>query len=64
MSVIVRLYTFAKRDNSTKLPTSEPVEYTCILKEECGVINNAICVYVTDILNYIIRKTDMIYLST
>ena len=42
MSVIVRLYTFPKRDNSTKLPDSDPAEYTCILKEECGVINPVI----------------------
>lgn len=42
MSVSVRLYTFPKRDNSTKLPDSDPVEYTCILKEECGVINPVI----------------------
>lgn len=50
MSVRVELYTFPKRDNSTKLPDSSPVGYTCILKEECCVINNAIRVYVTDIL--------------
>lgn len=45
MSVIVRLYTFSKRDNSTKLPDSNPVEFSCLLKEECGVINPVIILH-------------------
>lgn len=44
MSITVKLYTFSKRDNSTKQPpnTLTPTTYDCILKEECGIINPVI----------------------
>lgn len=44
MALTVDLYSFSKRDNSTKHPTGSPTTYSCILKEECGVINPVIVI--------------------
>ena len=42
MSFKVNLYTLSKRDNSTKRPSSTPVEHDCILKDGCSLFNPAI----------------------
>lgn len=42
MSFKVNLYTLSKRDNSTKRPTTTPVEHDCILKDGCSIFNPAI----------------------
>lgn len=44
MAITIELYSFSKRDNSTKHPTSEPATYNCLLKEECGIINPTIVI--------------------
>lgn len=44
MALTVDLYSFSKRDNSTKQPIASPTAYSCILKEECGVINPVIII--------------------
>lgn len=42
MSFTVNLYTLSKRDNSTKRPTGTGTEYSCILKDGCGILNPVI----------------------
>lgn len=42
MSFSVRLYTLSKRDNSTKRPTGDGTEYSCILKSGCGILHPTI----------------------
>lgn len=42
MSFKVNLYTLAKRDNSTKRPAGDPVEYDCRLKDGCSILTPAI----------------------
>ena len=39
MSFKVNLYTFAKRDNSTKQPTGSGDEFTCVLKSGSGIMH-------------------------
>lgn len=39
MAIQVRLYTFSKRENSTKLPDTQAHPYNCELKEECSILN-------------------------
>lgn len=41
MSIEVKLFSFSKRDNSTKQPPdgTPSQTYDCILKEECGIVN-------------------------
>lgn len=39
MSVIVNLYTFSKSLNSTKAPSGTPTPFTCVLKDDCSVLN-------------------------
>ncbi len=36
--IAVNFYTFAKRKNSTKLPTGSPTTYNCVLKDGCSMI--------------------------
>lgn len=43
MSFVVTLYTFKKRDNSTKRPTSgSGTDYNCVLKAGCGILHPTI----------------------
>lgn len=42
MSFTVTLYTFNKKENSTKRPTSVGASFNCIIKEESGVVNPSI----------------------
>lgn len=46
MSFKVRLYTFKKRDNSTKQPSGTgseaPTEYDCIMRSGCGILHPTI----------------------
>lgn len=39
MSFKVQLYTFAKRDNSTKQPTGTGTEFSCVLKSGSGIMH-------------------------
>ena len=39
MSFKVHLYTFAKRDNSTKQPTGSGDEFSCVLKSGSGIMH-------------------------
>lgn len=39
MSFKVNLYTFAKRDNSTKVPTGNGTEFNCVLKSGSGIMH-------------------------
>lgn len=42
MSFAVRLYTLKKRDNSTKQPTGNGTEFSCVLKSGSGILNPTI----------------------
>lgn len=39
MSFKVYLHTFAKRDNSTKVPTVTGTEFSCVLKSGSGIMH-------------------------
>ena len=39
MSFKVYLHTFAKRDNSTKVPTAQGTEFSCVLKSGSGIMH-------------------------
>lgn len=39
MAFNVQLYTFSKRDNSTKRPSGDGQVYSCVMKHGCGVLN-------------------------
>ena len=38
MALIVDLYTFAKKENSTAVPASTPLALSCVLKEDCSIL--------------------------
>ena len=42
MSFKVNLYSFNKRDNSTKRPSGDGTSFDCILKRGCGILNPVI----------------------
>ena len=45
MAITVELFTFSKRENSTRRPTAETENYTltyCNLKHNCGVVSPAL----------------------
>lgn len=42
MSFNVKLYTLKKRDNSTKQPTGDGTDYSCVLKDGCGILHPTI----------------------
>lgn len=42
MSINVNFYSFAKKENSTKIPTGTPTTYACVLKDSCGILNPSI----------------------
>lgn len=42
MSINVNFYSFAKKENSTKIPTGSPTTYACVLKDSCGILNPSI----------------------
>lgn len=44
MAITVDLYSFAKKHNSTAIPSSAPVSFACELKESCSIINPIIII--------------------
>ena len=42
MAITVDLYSFAKKHNSTAVPSSAPLSFSCVLKEGCSIINPVI----------------------
>ena len=42
MAFNVNLYSLEKRDNSTKRPTGNGTQYSCVMKHGCGILNPSI----------------------
>lgn len=53
MSITVKLYSFSKRENSTKVPASNAgTAFDCILKESTSIINPTIKLQASDLSGY------------
>lgn len=52
MSIKVKLWSFTKRENSTKVPTGTATEYDCVLKDNTSIINPTIELAASNLTSY------------
>ena len=52
MSIKVKLWSFSKRENSTKQPTGTATEFDCLLKEETSIVNPELLIHASNLTGY------------
>ena len=52
MSIKVKIWSFTKRENSTKQPTGTATEFDCVLKDDTSIINPVIQIAASDLSGY------------
>lgn len=52
MSIKVKLWSFTKRENSTKIPTGTATEFDCVLKDDTSIINPTIELSANNLTSY------------
>lgn len=52
MSIKVKLWSFTKRENSTKIPTGTATEFDCVLKDDTSIVNPTIELSANNITSY------------
>ena len=52
MSIKVKLWSFTKRENSTKIPTGTATEFDCVLKDDTSIVNPTIELSANNLTSY------------
>ena len=52
MSIKVKLWSFTKRENSTKIPTGAATEFDCVLKDDTSIVNPTIELSANNLTSY------------